>query len=112
MRRLVNAFKFWEKIQAKLKPETFGRVVDTIEETLDEEILDEEGWITVDLDNCTWVVVLLSDQSEVEIELVTGAFEIEKDGTLVGQIVGAVRASGIIKVHGLQDGTQIRYRNL
>jgi hypothetical protein len=77
-----------------------------------EEAVEEEDWFTVELDNCTWVVLLLSEHSEIEIKLVTGAAEIEKDGTLVGQFEGVVRASGVIRVHGLRDGTKVKYRNL
>lgn len=71
---------------------------------------EEEGWTYVDLDTCDWVAVHFSTVSEVEIEPLSGSVEIEINGTVYTGIVGSVRASGIVRVHGLANGTRIRYR--
>ena len=71
---------------------------------------EEEGWTYVSLDACEWIAVHFSSVSEVEIDPVVGKVEIEINGTLIGPIAGPVRASGIVRVHGLEDGSKIGYK--
>jgi len=113
----LNDREAWGKIIAMVRAverlKNIGRVAGEILETGSIGLNPKPArWTGVGRDACQWIAVHCSSLSEVEIDLMRGTVEIEINGKLIGQIAGSVRASGIVRVHFLQDGSGIRYRTL
>lgn len=65
----------------------------------------------IELDICDWKTVHASDLSDVEIDLIQGEIEIERNGTKISQtpdeLTYPLLINGLVRIHGTQNNTYV-----